>query len=136
VGATQYRRPNGDHRLSLSHVHPEIKRAMKDYHEKSMGRVAVQKLLEAANITFKDRPYLTNLVDATEKTGCVTTTALAYANTAEVASSNAKVGTSTGKISRHSLQRSCVPKYPRASALLRGWCPLHELLQIKAMHLW
>jgi hypothetical protein len=40
---------------------------MKDYHERSLGRVAVQKLLEAGNIAFRDLPFLTNLVDTSGK---------------------------------------------------------------------
>jgi hypothetical protein len=64
-------RSGGD---NLSNVHPDIPSAMQEYHNRVAGRVAVQRLLEAANLTFKDLPYLTNLLDPGGKTGCVTIT--------------------------------------------------------------
>ena len=64
---------------NLSHVHPDIRTAMQAYHDKFVGQVAVQRLLEAANLTFKDLPYLTNLMDMAGKNGYVTIIVCVYA---------------------------------------------------------
>jgi hypothetical protein len=48
----------------LAHVHPTIRAALKEYHEKFAGRVMIQRLLEHANLTFRDLPFLTPLVDS------------------------------------------------------------------------
>lgn len=52
---------------NLAHVHPDIRSAMQEYHERFTGQVAGQELLEAANLMLKELPYLTNLVDAAGK---------------------------------------------------------------------
>ena len=54
-----------------SHVHPDIRESLQECHECYAGWVAVQRLLEATNLTLKDLPYLTNLVNAAGKTGYV-----------------------------------------------------------------
>lgn len=48
----------------LSHIHPSIRAALKEYHEKFAGRVMIQRLLDHANITLQDLPFLTPLVDS------------------------------------------------------------------------
>ena len=52
---------------NLAHVHPDIQTSLQEYHERYVRRVAVQQLLEATNLTLKDLPYLTNLVDPVGK---------------------------------------------------------------------
>jgi hypothetical protein len=47
----------------LAHIHPTIKAVLRDYHTKFAGRVMMQRLLDHANITFKDLPFLTPLID-------------------------------------------------------------------------
>jgi hypothetical protein len=48
----------------LAHIHPTIRAALKEYHTKFSGRVMMQRVLEHANLTFKDLPFLTPLVDS------------------------------------------------------------------------
>ena len=59
-----YRRSSSN---NLSHVHPDIQASLQEYHKCYAGWVVVQRLLEDANLTLKDLPYLTNLVDVAWK---------------------------------------------------------------------
>jgi hypothetical protein len=47
----------------LAHVHPTIRAALRDYHAKFAGRVMIQRMLDHANITFRDLPFLHPLID-------------------------------------------------------------------------
>ena len=48
----------------LAHINPTIQAALREYHTKFTGRVMVQGLLEQANLTFCDLPFLATLVDS------------------------------------------------------------------------
>jgi hypothetical protein len=56
--------PPIQHGDRLAHIHPIIKEVLKEYHAKFAGRVMIQRLLEHANTTFCDLPFLTPLVDS------------------------------------------------------------------------
>ncbi len=47
----------------LAHIHPTICTALKDYHEKFAGRVMIQRMLDHANLTFRDLQFLTPLIE-------------------------------------------------------------------------
>jgi hypothetical protein len=47
----------------LAHLHPTIRTALREYHVKFAGRVMMQRILDHANITYKDLPFLTPLID-------------------------------------------------------------------------
>jgi hypothetical protein len=48
----------------LAHIHLTIKAALRDYHTKFAVRVMMQRILDNANLTFKDLLFLTPLVDS------------------------------------------------------------------------
>jgi hypothetical protein len=48
----------------LAHVHPTIRGALREYHTKFAGRVMMQRIMDHANLSFKDLPFINHLVDA------------------------------------------------------------------------
>ena len=48
----------------LAHIHPTIKAALQEYHTKFAGHMMIQRMLDHANLSFRDLPFLTPLVES------------------------------------------------------------------------
>ena len=55
--------PRGNIGDKLAHVHPRIKAAMFEYHQKFSGRVMIYRLLQAANLSMDGLPKINQLIN-------------------------------------------------------------------------